>query len=307
MPEGSLRVQITDVAGQPVPFPIDIEFTRFGGEPGTGGVPSEVTCPRGVTNLTVDRIPCRAGVGTLYRVSAEADHFRAYRFIQQIEEHRNRTASDDVELWVKPDHVRDIGAPAFDELPTRVRSILDTADMVEDRPEDRDLLRLRGTALYRALGPLRKACFLNLVTKAASLESTGDFLDNVQSLLVSRQDRFFATVSPGLVQRLTRSPLFKSADNTLHDPLPGYSLATAPSLKSRDAHANVQVTFMKHDVTGTMAADIDIDEASGIEHGFEVFRNAVFRQRTNPYLIREFMAIAAREQPSLRPSYSFLF
>ena len=75
-------------------------------------------------------------------------------------------------------------------------------------------------------------------------------------------------------------------------------MANVPSFKSRDAHANIQVTFMTHTDTGAMAADIDIDEASGIEHGFEVIKNAVFRRRTNPYLIREFMAIAARQHRS---------
>jgi hypothetical protein len=84
-------------------------------------------------------------------------------------------------------------------------------------------------------------------------------------------------------------------------------VAGVPSFKSRDAHANIQVTFMTHKETRALAADIDIDEASGIEHGFEVIENAVFRRRTNPYVIREFMAIAARQHRSLRPTYSFLF
>lgn len=307
MPEGSLIVQLTDVTGEPVPFPIDMEFTRFSGETGTGGASSTVTSPRGVIDLTVGRIACRGGVGTLYRVAASTEHFKRYQFIQQIREARVNPASDDVELWVKPDHVRDIKAPSFDSLPPRARSILDAAAMIQERPEDRDLVGLQGAALYRALGPLRKACFLNLVTKAASEETTGDILDFVHALLVSRQDRFFATVAPGLVARLTRSPLFSSADGSLHDPLPGYEMASVPSFKSRDAHANIQVTFMTHRETGAMAADIDIDEASGIEHGFEVVENAVFRRRTNPYLIRELMAIAARQHRSLRPTYSFLF
>ena len=61
---------------------------------------------------------------------------------------------------------------------------------------------------------------------------------------------------------------------------------------SRDAHANLQVTFMRDTATGALAADIDIDESSGIEHGFEVIHNAVFKSRTNPYAIREFLAEA---------------
>ena len=64
---------------------------------------------------------------------------------------------------------------------------------------------------------------------------------------------------------------------------------------------------MTENATGDLAADIDIDEASGIEHGFEVIRNAVFRNRTNPYLIREFLNAADFTGRSLRPDYEFVF
>ncbi len=79
------------------------------------------------------------------------------------------------------------------------------------------------------------------------------------------------------------------------------------SFKSRDAHANLQVTFIRDIATGTLAADIDIDESTGIEHGFEVIRNALFRSRTNPYLIREFMASSDPIHHTLTPPYSFVF
>jgi hypothetical protein len=59
--------------------------------------------------------------------------------------------------------------------------------------------------------------------------------------------------------------------------------------------------------TGGLAADIDIDEASGIEHGFEVIRNGVLNKRTNPYLIREFMNAADLQGHSLSPDYRFAF
>jgi hypothetical protein len=100
--------------------------------------------------------------------------------------------------------------------------------------------------------------------------------------------------------------MFKSAPGALHEPPPGFSPPTE-SFKSRDPHANLQITVMKDLATGGLAADIDIDEASGIEHGFEVIRNAVFNNRTNPYLIREFMNAADLEKRSLRPEYRFTF
>ena len=49
------------------------------------------------------------------------------------------------------------------------------------------------------------------------------------------------------------------------------------------------------------------ERASGIEHGFEVIRNAVFDKRTNPFLIREFMSAADLSGHSLCPEYRFTF
>ena len=82
---------------------------------------------------------------------------------------------------------------------------------------------------------------------------------------------------------------------------------TGESFKSRDAHANIQMTFQRRPENGELAADVDIDESSGIEHGFEVIRNALFRNRTNPYLIREFMLSADHVEHTLDPGYRFKF
>jgi hypothetical protein len=306
MPTGNLVVQLTDVSGAAVPGRIEIGLTRMPGEPGTGGQNAEVVSTGSVTDLTITGIACRGGPGTLYKVSASAEHFRRYTFIQLIAEDRDNTATDDVELWVKPGDVGGIRAPAFDELPRQVQTMLQTAGMLADKAEDEDLVGASGATLYQRLGPLRKACLLNIATKLAHAGTTGNCLPSIGSLLLCRQDRFFATVRPMLPEQLRQSPLFKSAPKTLHDPLPGFVLAEG-SFKSRDAHANLQVTFMRDTAHGTLAADIDIDESSGIEHGFEVIRNALFRNRTSPYLIREFMALADPIGHTLTPPYSLTF
>jgi hypothetical protein len=89
----------------------------------------------------------------------------------------------------------------------------------------------------------------------------------------------------------------------LHDPLPGFKRVN--SFKSRDDHANLQVTLME-DTSGTMAADIDIDETAGISHGFEVIRN-VFKGRTNPYLVRDLLILSDVQEMTLNPGYQFQF
>jgi hypothetical protein len=305
MPTGNLDLHLTDMTGEPVSN-IAVEFSRFPGEPGTGGETMHVSLVGPDADLEVTGITCRGGPGTMYRVFAEAEHYRRYGFIQLIREERLNTASDDVEFWVKPGDVKDIKAPAFADLPEHVRQILADAETVQLKPEDRDLVGLKGADLYKQLGPLRKACLLNLVTKASDAQTAGDCLSAIGAVLLCRQDRFFARVDAGFPERLRKSSLFKSAPATLHESLPGFQMAEG-SFKSRDAHANLQVTFMREIATGNLAADIDIDESSGIEHGFEVIHNAVFRSRTNPFLIREFLLSADPIGKSLDPHYQFRF
>ncbi len=257
-------------------------------------------------DLLINGITCRGGIGTMYQVFAEAEHYRRYGFFQRIQEDRVNTASDAVEFWVKPGDVRDINAPTFDDLSARARKILSDAEMMAVKDEDRDLLNLKGVDLYRQLGPLRKACFLNLITKAADDTTTGGCVSKINAVLVCRQDRFFARVSADFPEALRQSSLFGTARENLHKPLPGFEL-TGDSFKSRDAHANLQVTFMRDKANGSLAADIDVDESSGIEHGFEVIRNAAFQSRTNPFLIHEFLLSADPVGKSLDPGYTFRF
>jgi len=305
MPSGALDVHLTDLTGEPV-RDISIELSRFSGEPGTGGETMHVTLAGPDPDLTINGITCRGGIGTMYKVFAEAEHYRPYGFFQRIQEDRINTASDDVEFWVKPGDVKDVKAPAFDSLCVRARKILNDADMMAVKDEDQDLLTLKGEDLYRQLGPLRKACFLNLIAKAADDTTTGGCVSQIGGVLVCRQDRFFARVSAGFPEVLRQSPLFKTAPEALHKPLPGFEM-TGESFKSRDAHANLQVTFMREKGNGALAADIDIDESAGIEHGFEVIRNATFHSRTNPFLIREFLLSADPIAKSLDPGYTFRF
>lgn len=305
MATGTLVVRLTDLTGQAV-RDIDISLNRLAGEAGIGGQTMNVSLVGPDSDLTITGITCRGGPGTMYRVLAETSHYRAYGFVQLIREDRNNRASDDVEFWVKPGEVIDIRAPKFEDLPSRVRDLLRQAQMVSFKHEDRDLVGLAGEELYGQLGPLRTACLLNLVVKASDRATTGDCLSSILGLLVCRQDRFFARVHGRLPERLRLSSLFKSAPEALHEPLPGFQMVEG-SFKSRDAHANLQVTFMREIATGNLAADIDIDESSGIQHGLEVIRNATFRNRTNPYLIREFLLSADPINRSLDPGYRFRF
>jgi len=306
MPKGNLVVHLSDMAGELAKGRVDIDLKRVSGSPGAGGENMVVSVAGPVGRLTITGIACQTGPGTMYEVRASTPHYRKYAFFQLIQEDRDNPASDDIEFWVKPGDVANIQAPALANLPPTVQVMLNQATMIVAKPEDNELVGLSGNALYLQIGPLRKACLLNIAKKAADSETADNCLPTFRDLLILRQDRLFARVAPGLRDQLRAAAMFKSAPGALHEPPPGFS-PPIESFKSKDAHANLQVTFMTELATGGLAADIDIDEASGIEHGFEVIRNAVFRKRTNPYLIREFLNAADPATHRLSPDYRFTF
>jgi hypothetical protein len=306
MATGSLIVHLSDMSGALVQGRVEIDLRRVDGANGAGGENMEVSVNGPVGRHTITGIPCQPGPGTIYTVRARTENFRPYAFFQLIQEDRDNIASDDVEFWVQPGDVDGIRAPGFAALPTTVRAMLDDAALIVARTEDRELIDLSGSTLYERMGPLRQACLLNIATKAGDPDTAGQCLRELRGLLIVRQDRLFAKVAPGLIDLVQKGVMFKSAPGALHEPPPGFAM-TGMSVKSRDAHANLQITFMTDVATGELAADIDIDESSGIEHGFEVIHNALFRKRTNPYLIREFLNAADFSGHSLSPDYHFRF
>ena len=307
MATGDLNVQITTLTGKPVNARVEIDLKPIStGGGSTGGQKMTVDVNMG-TSLEVDvtGIECRGGPGTTYRLLANTPHYRPYGFFQLIQEGKLNEPSDDIEFWVKPGDITGIRGPKFADLDDLAQSLLKNAAMTRSNTQDADLLGLTGTSLYNRLGPLRQAGLLNIVKKAS--HSTADeCLSSFLGLLVSRQDRIFAIVEPQLATKLNNSPRFRGVSPALHTPLPGFQL-TGQSFKSKDAHANLQVTFMIRDSDGAMAADIDVDESSGIKHGFEVIRNAVIGGKTNPYLIHEFMTAADPIKRTLDPGYEFVF
>jgi hypothetical protein len=73
----------------------------------------------------------------------------------------------------------------------------------------------------------------------------------------------------------------------------------AGSYKTEDAYGNLQLTFfMKGD---ECVADIDIDDAAGLGHVFQVLRNALANRATHPYDIHEILLFHQK----LDPLYTF--
>lgn len=303
MAKGSLTIEVTDARAGALSGKLHIELTPHA--QAIGGDAMEVSFDiRGHTRFEISNISCHDGPGTLYAFRLTADGYKTYSFFQLMKPRaRNLPSEARVRLMADPKKISDIKAAGFHELPATFRRALESAVMVELAAEDRDLVGLNGSALYDAMGPMRKASLLNLVAKGLhnSAERIASF---VRSPAILRQDRCFAEVDPSLHEKLSRSDSFKSAPGALHKPPRGFALMD--SFKSRDSHANLQVTFMRQIDSDVMWADIDIDEASGFEHGFEVIRNAVVDGRTNPYLVRELLLLALEHQ-TIDPGYDFVF
>jgi hypothetical protein len=304
MPTGSLRLHITDLLDEAIEGRIDVDFEPARDSPGGSAMNADLDTP-GEKQFIITNLECRGGPGTLYMVRIQTKRFRPYAFFQMIVEDKVATASDNqIRLVVNPSKVEDIAAPVFDKVDAKLRTYLSAAEMQNLGSADADLVGLKGAELYDELGPLRKACLLNIFTKSshASADKCFRFL---QTPRVLRQDRCFCSVDSGMQSFLEKSERFRSVSGALHDPLAGFQLEN--SFKSRDPHANLQVTFMRNTKTAELAADIDIDEASGIEHGFEVIRNRVKRSRTSPYLIRELLLMVDPVEKILDPGYRFIF
>jgi hypothetical protein len=205
---------------------------------------------------------------------------------------------------IDPQKVVSISAPAFASLNPQAQKTLNQAE--SPRFNDGAGGFLQGEKLYGALGnyPLLKACFLNIMEKSrmTGLQDGSNCLDHYLGIVRFEQDRIFLRTTAALVEETAHSNAFHSVSAALHDPLPGYTMVS--SYKTFDHYGNLQLTFQRRGNTGAdYAADIDIDDAQGIEHIYQVLRNSVSGP-TNPYDIHD---ILLRQQPAVNPGYGFIF
>jgi hypothetical protein len=205
---------------------------------------------------------------------------------------------------VDPGKVRGIAGPDFAGLSGGARAILNQSRVPLFNDGQGGFLQ--GPQLYAALDrfPLLKACFLNITAKSAAtmLPDGQAVLDHMLGLVRLEQDRLFMNVTAALVEETGQSNAFHAVNSVLHDPLPGYTIIS--SFKTFDKYGNLQLTFQRKGDTGTdYAVDVDIDDAQGIEHIFQVVRNSV-KGPTNPYDIHD---ILLQQSPAVDPGYEFQF
>ena len=240
--------------------------------------------------------------GPLYRVQVTPANHRVVQFFIQLTE--AKTAVFSLPAPVDPEKVVSVNALGFEDLSPQARQVLGEAQVPRFNNEKGGYLT--GSQLYAALDPypLLKACYLNIVAKSAAtpLPDGQTCLDHYNGLLRMEQDRIFLRTTAALLEETAHSHLFHPVSAALHEPLPGYSVMS--SFKTFDHYGNLQLTFQRRGDTGNdYAADIDIDDAQGIEHIFQVLRNSVAGP-TNPYDIHD---ILLQQKPSVNPGYQFVF
>ena len=187
-----------------------------------------------------------------------------------------------ITLPIRPDRAHP-AFPAYDQLDDRVRRVLERSKNVRGHE------RLEGRALYAALSDPAKAGLLNIAKKSLTMpfKNGTDLLHDI-TLLEIRGDRCFVEVPRGVKSQMTdlvEADLFRPVNGALHEPPSGF--VAAGSFKTPDAFGNLQMTFFQ--AADRVVADIDIDDAAGLGHVFQVMRNHLTGHPTHPYSIHQIL------------------
>jgi hypothetical protein len=289
MATGALVLDLVDVRGDGISDDVEITLDR---QDNSTRYKVQVKVAKRIRIKDIECAPF-----AIYAVSIWPGSYRPVQFFIKLASGKDNTR-EPVVFPVDADAVTGIKAPAFASLAPKLKDVL-TASNIDTNPG------LSGKGLYEALDPVRKACLLNIHTKTSNtfLLDGSNCFDHIGGISKLRGDRFFAKANAAFREEVQNAgQLFSKVSGALHHAPDGYT--DAGSFKTNDRHGNLQLSFFRKGTTGDdYMVDADIDEASGIEHGFEVIRNHLFRHTTSPYDVREILIA----KQSLDPNYDFLF
>jgi len=289
MATGALKLELLDVRGNSIQ---DHVFLELVSQNKSKHYRNTVFVQR---EVEIKGIECNQP--TIYQVCVWPSNYRPAQFFVTIREGQT-TTREPVRMPVDAAAVTGIKAPTYAALDPELQRVLQASD-IDTEPGK------KGQELYDALDPIRKAGLLNIFTKASNtiLHDGASCFRHIGGLIRLRGDRFFAATRAAFREEVQNArDIFSEVSNALHHPPDGYTRAR--SFKTNDRYGNLQVSFFRRGETGDdYLVDMDIDEASGIGHGFEVLRNFVTTHETSPYDIREILIA----HQSLDPGYSFQF
>ena len=239
------------------------------------------------------------GEGT-YKASIDPPSYhRVTRFLNTIKP--SGVTEDRVIFPVDASKVVSVNFPKFTGLSKEMRALLSNS------PNVSGFQNKTGQELYEAVcvDNIKAAGLLNIACKtlATVFADGANVLSLVKELRILRGDRFFAFVEAGLRDETinsVHSGTFKKVSGALHHLPPEFSgFQPADSFKTDDHYGNLQLTFFRKG--DEFVADIDIDDANGIEHFFQVLHNHFTGEPTHPYNIHEILVGFQH----LDPKYTF--
>jgi hypothetical protein len=281
-----LTVHLLDAAGRPIAQACDILlWHQYTGEHKVAHAAKGKSVS--ITNL-------RGAPQGIYRVLVDpASYLPSAAFVSMAP---SGVTELTLRFSIDPAKVKKTIVPKFSGLSTDAQRILNDTSSLLSCPG------VSGAALYESLDPIRSAGFLNIMKKCEStpLLNGRVVASYIRNLTDLRGDRFFAVVSQELRDEAKHAAvggMFDEVSGALHHPPAGYD--HAGSYKTQDHYGNLQLTFFTN---GTdWVADIDIDDANGLEHVFQVVRNRVSGQPTHPFAIRDILVAHQK----LDPAYEF--
>lgn len=234
-----------------------------------------------------------------YQISVDPPSYHRVTFFQNIK--TSGVTEVPVTFPVDASKVVSVNFPKHSGLSKELRTVLANSANVfgfENKT---------GSDLYDAISVdnVKLAGVLNIACKtlATVFADGANVLSLVKELREVRGDRFFAIVERGLREETINSlnsGLFNKAPGGLHHLPPSFlGFQPAGSFKTGERYGNLQLTFFRKD--DEFVADIDIDDAAGIEHIFQVLHNHFTGEPTHPYNIHEILV--AHQQ--LDPKYTF--
>lgn len=283
MPLGRLTLQVHDVNGAPVTEPVDVFLQNQTLSHAPALRHLDVSATKILTDLHV--FPHGR-----YRIEVDALSYHTVSRFVSIPPDGNGAVA--IVLPVNPKKVLRVAFPAYQDLLADARALLERSAHVSSF-EGR-----KGETLYDALDDVRRAAFLNLVAKANRTRFTlqsqpRTVLSYIEEITELRGDRFFALIPPELRSETinnAKGAIFHEVSAALHKPPAGFTRGR--SFKTLDHYGNLQLSFSAGD-DGRQAVDMDIDDAQGFDHVFQVVGN-LFGGPTHPYNIHEIL-LAAQE------------
>ena len=231
--------------------------------------------------------------GSVYLLRVAPRH---YRPVQQVVSMTGDRALE-VCCPIDPAKVEHVIFPAYRELSERLQYVLG-----KSRVEGAE--GVVAEALYQALTALQKAGLLNLYAKLARTRvGERPAWSYVQRLYRIRGDRIFAVVEPAFRDRVkdaVTTGAFHAVSSALHTPPAGFQ--QGGSFKSDDTYGSLQATFFVRTHPLEVRADLDLDDAGGIGHVFQVVRHGLTGGETHPYDIHEILLA----HQALDPGYTLV-